>query len=202
MITTLSDLSILKFTYRYLRFLLVLWNSVVLNLPWSLVVDCSTHLSPDSLRLQEPKMMGNQRLQQFMASTSLEEHLCPCGRAFQQDSMLTKHQRTCLKTKKRLFSALERAKEVWKDRKWRWTSSTLTQCSDDLAATQLSLPGLLPTPAAMVVADATESFAEVRDTFDFAVSAERILRVYDIVAYGTWWYASQHDGLATMDSAN
>ena len=72
---------------------------------------------------------------------------------------------------------------MWKNRKRRQTSSTLTQCSDDLAATQLSLPGLLPTPAAMVVPDATESFAEVRDTFDFAVSAERILRVYDIVAY-------------------
>ena len=199
---TLSDLSVLKFMYLYLRFLLILWNSVVLNLPWSLVVDRSAHLSPNSLHLQEPKTMENQCLWQFMALTSSEEYLCPCGHAFQQDSVLTKHQRTCLKTKKCLFSALERAKEVWKDKKQRRTSSTLTQCSDDLAAMQLSLPGLLPTPAVMVVADAMELFAEVRDTFNFVVSAERILRVYDIVAYGTRQYASQHDGLATMDSAN
>ena len=67
---------------------------------------------------------------------------------------------------------------------------------------QLSSPGLLPTPAAMVVADAMELFAEVCDTFDFTVSVERILRVYDIVAYGTQWYAPQHDGPATMDSVN
>ena len=74
---------------------------------------------------------------------------------------------------------------MWKDKKQRQTSSTLTQCSDDLAAMQLSSPGLLPTPAAMVVADAMELFAEVCDTFDFTVSVERILWVYDIVAYGT-----------------
>ena len=42
MITTLSDLSVLKFMYHYLRFLLVLWNSVAPNLLWSLVVDHST----------------------------------------------------------------------------------------------------------------------------------------------------------------
>jgi hypothetical protein len=104
-----------------------------------------------------------------MASTS-SEYLCPCGRAFQQDSALTKHQRTCLKTKKRLSSALEKAKEVWKSKKRRRTSSTLAGCSEELAAAQLSLPGLVPT----VVADATESFAEVRDTFDFAVLLAKI----------------------------
>ena len=172
---------------------------------FAVIIGCRSqhsHLSPNSLRLQEPKVMENQHLQQFMASTSSEEHLCPCGRAFQQDSVLTKHQCTCLKTKKCLFSALERAKEVWKDKKQRQTSSTLTQCSDDLAAMQLSSPGLLPTPAAMVVADAMELFAEVCDTFDFTVSVERILRVYDIVAYGTQWYTPQHDGPATMDSVN
>ena len=87
---------------------------------FAVIIGCRSqhsHLSPNSLRLQEPKVMENQHLQQFMASTSSEEHLCPCGRAFQQDSVLTKHQCTCLKTKKCLFSALERAKEVWKDKK-------------------------------------------------------------------------------------
>ena len=146
MIMTLSDLSVLKFMYRYLRFLFVLWNSVALNLPWSLVVDHSTLIWV-------------------------------------------------------LIHYAYRNQRWWKtsafDSSWYWPLQRSI-----LAAMQLSLPDLLPTPAAMVVADATELFAEVHDTFNFTVSAERILRVYDIVAYGTWWCAPQHDGLVTMDSAN
>ena len=87
---------------------------------FAVIIGCRSqhsHLSPNSLCLQEPKAMENQHLRQFMALISLEEHLCPCGNAIQQDSALTKHQRTCLKTKKCLFSVLERAKEVWKDKK-------------------------------------------------------------------------------------
>ena len=142
----------------------------------------------------------NQRFRQSMMPTSSRDYLCPCGRSFQQDSALTKHQRTCSKTKKRLSSALETAKEVWRDKKRRRTSSTLTGCSEDVAETQL--PGLLPTPA---VADATESFAEVRDTLILLSYWRRLLRACNIVAYGTRWYrrfTSHHDGPATMGSAN
>jgi hypothetical protein len=44
---------------------------------------------------------------------------CLCGRSFSVPSALTKHSRTCGKTKKRLSSALEKAKETWTLRKRR-----------------------------------------------------------------------------------
>lgn len=91
---------------------------------------------------------------------SPEEYPCPCGRTFHQDSALTKHQRTCSKTKKRLSSALEKAKEVWKGAKRRRTSSAMREVSEE-AVPSLPLPGLLPIVAPLV-ADATESSVEVR----------------------------------------
>jgi hypothetical protein len=43
--------------------------------------------------------------------------ICLCGRSFTQQSALSKHQRACQKSKKRLISALDKAKEVWVGRK-------------------------------------------------------------------------------------
>jgi hypothetical protein len=42
---------------------------------------------------------------------------CRCGRSFSQDYALTNHQRTCQKSKKRLSSALAKAKQLWTGRK-------------------------------------------------------------------------------------
>ncbi|KAG1896724.1 uncharacterized protein F5891DRAFT_1192847 [Suillus fuscotomentosus] len=57
---------------------------------------------------------------------------CTCAREFTQESAYTKHQHSCLKGKKRLFSALSKAKELLGSVKWsrtdssgRCTSSTL-----------------------------------------------------------------------------
>ena len=137
--------------------------------------------------------------QQFIAPTS-SEYLCPCGRSFYQDSALTKHQRTCSKTKKRLSSALEKAKEVWRGKKRRRMS--IHGSTEDLTATDLPLPGLLPTPVPVPVADEAEHFMEVCATIKPAVF---ILTTRVIAAYGTGWYqrfASHHDGTMTMDPAN
>src|ERR1700733_13753170 len=38
---------------------------------------------------------------------------CSCGRTFDQPSAYSKHNRTCSKTKKRLSSALQQAREKW-----------------------------------------------------------------------------------------
>jgi hypothetical protein len=42
---------------------------------------------------------------------------CLCGRSFSQLFALSNHQRTCQKSKKRLSSAIEKAKEAWLSRK-------------------------------------------------------------------------------------
>jgi hypothetical protein len=44
---------------------------------------------------------------------------CACGRSFLQPGALTKHRRTCISSKKRLSSALEQAKRLWKGPKRR-----------------------------------------------------------------------------------
>jgi hypothetical protein len=47
-----------------------------------------------------------------------EGHLsCPCGRSFLQHSALSKHQKSCQRSKKRLSFALGKAKEIWTGRK-------------------------------------------------------------------------------------
>jgi hypothetical protein len=44
---------------------------------------------------------------------------CPCGRTFQHPGALKIHQRACNRNKKRLSTALAKAKEVWTCRKRR-----------------------------------------------------------------------------------
>jgi hypothetical protein len=46
---------------------------------------------------------------------------CICGRIFSVPQAYTCHKRSCLKTKKRLSGALEKAKDVWKANKRRKT---------------------------------------------------------------------------------
>jgi hypothetical protein len=45
--------------------------------------------------------------------------VCVCGRTFSVPQAYTCHKRSCQKTKKRLSSALDKAKEVWQSRKCR-----------------------------------------------------------------------------------
>jgi hypothetical protein len=45
--------------------------------------------------------------------------VCICGRTFSLPQAYTCHKRSCQKTKKRLSSALDKAKEVWQARKRR-----------------------------------------------------------------------------------
>lgn len=44
---------------------------------------------------------------------------CLCGRSFTLEYAHSNHQRQCKKTKKRLSSALEKAKEIWNTKKRR-----------------------------------------------------------------------------------
>jgi hypothetical protein len=81
-------------------------------------------------------------------------HACVCGRQFLQPGPLKKHQGACTKSKKRLSSALEKAKQVWTHRKRRRLNAgeTTAQLGEEL------LPGLMPTPTL-----AMEDVTEVRD---------------------------------------
>lgn len=94
-----------------------------------------------------------------LASKS-SECVCPCGHAFLQASALTKHQCTCLKCKKHLSSALEKAQSLWKG-KWRRVLNTVTSASSEdlVAAAQSPLPGLMPTQVLAV--EAIEILVEV-----------------------------------------
>lgn len=44
---------------------------------------------------------------------------CACGRSFSQENSFNKHRRVCQKSKKRLSSALDKAKQLWTGKKRR-----------------------------------------------------------------------------------
>ena len=52
-------------------------------------------------------------MQPFRSNSEVNGQRCSCGRTFDQPSAINKHKRTCSKTKKRLSSALELAREKW-----------------------------------------------------------------------------------------
>lgn len=58
---------------------------------------------------------------------------CLCGREFYQQNTYGKHQRSCKSTKKRLAGALDRAKEIWTQKKQKLDPipSTLTSAVDE-----------------------------------------------------------------------
>jgi|ERR1700722_2734703 len=68
---------------------------------------------------------------------------CICGRTFSLQQAYTYHKRSCQKTKKRLSTALEKAKEAWMVRKRRKTDPN----AEVAAQAPGSPPGLLkPVP--------------------------------------------------------
>lgn len=46
-----------------------------------------------------------------------DKFFCLCGREFYQQNAYGKHQRSCKSTKKRLTGALDKAKEIWAQKK-------------------------------------------------------------------------------------
>lgn len=100
-----------------------------------------------------------------MESVSFTEyHSCACKRTFQQESALTKHQRTCPKTKKRLSSALAKAKEIWNGKKRRRTVGPVGETPD--TTTLPVAPGLIPIPVQEL--NETEFIMEVSVVISFA----------------------------------
>ena len=94
----------------------------------------------------------------------LSESLCVCGRSFLQPSALTNHQRTCQSSKKRLSSALGKAKQLWEGRKRR----RLQTSESDPELNRPRLPaGLVykPNPATLVSSIEVCSF--LLDPIDF-----------------------------------
>ena len=65
---------------------------------------------------------------------------CVCGRSFSLPSAYSKHKRTCGTTKKRLSSALDKAKEMWREKKQRQRDH------GQAIVSQPSSSGLLPLP--------------------------------------------------------
>jgi len=65
--------------------------------------------------------------------------VCVCGRSFSQSNAFSKHKRSCEKSKKRLSSALEKAKHKWTSKKRRRLEPS---------EPNISLPsaGLIPDP--------------------------------------------------------
>lgn len=127
------------------------------------------------------------------------EVVCPCGRAFLQASALTKHQRSCSKCKKRLSSALEKAKSLWNGKRRRvLNTATGASSEDSVAAAQSPLPGLMPT--LVPAAEAIEFSLEVRVTC--AIGWKRMFTTVGPVAHGQYRrFASHIVGTTAMDSA-
>ena len=75
--------------------------------------------------------------------TTMTQLDCVCGRSFIRDSAFTNHQRTCQTSKKRLASALEKAKQLWKGPYKRRRVGSLSFANETLQATA----GLVPHPA-------------------------------------------------------
>jgi hypothetical protein len=62
---------------------------------------------------------------------------CFCGRSFSQQSAFSNHERVCQKSKKRLSSVLEKAKELWSIKKRRRLDP------GEIAVNEHSLAGLI-----------------------------------------------------------
>lgn len=58
-------------------------------------------------------------MQSYNSHQIIYEEKCPCGRIFTQQNALSKHARSCQPSKKRLASALEKAKTTWTAKKRR-----------------------------------------------------------------------------------
>jgi hypothetical protein len=54
-----------------------------------------------------------------------ERLICLCGREFYQDNAYGNHQRSCKRTKKRLSGALEKAKEIFAQKRQKITHVAL-----------------------------------------------------------------------------
>ena len=72
----------------------------------------SSTCPPIHVRVSSPAMVDS-------GSSSYGCHVCSCGRSFSHFGAFSKHQTSCRSTKKRLSSALSKAREVWASRKRR-----------------------------------------------------------------------------------
>jgi len=83
-----------------------------------LILSYHTSLAEDRLSeihkpLWVPYFLPPHTMQPFRPNSEVNGQRCSCGRTFDQPSAINKHKRTCSKTKKRLSSALELAREKW-----------------------------------------------------------------------------------------
>jgi hypothetical protein len=69
---------------------------------------------------------------------------CLCGRTFSQPNAYSNHKCKCSKTKKRLSTALEKAKEKWTGKKRRKLNPPDSESS---ASTSQPMPGLMRAPS-------------------------------------------------------
>jgi hypothetical protein len=72
-----------------------------------------------------------------------EELACACGRIFSQVNALSNHRRRCSKSKKRIFTALSKAKEVWSSNK-RLKQDTPPETEANVNADDAAGPALDP----------------------------------------------------------
>jgi len=72
---------------------------------------------------------------------------CPCGRSFPIQGALTKHQKSCQKTRKRLAGALDTAKTMWTIRKRLRHDSGHQHTALTEGQPSSSMPGLILTPS-------------------------------------------------------
>jgi len=76
--------------------------------------------------------------------------VCVCGRSFLQPGAFTKHNRTCQSSKKRLSSALDKAKQLWKGPKRRRLENNSPEINQPTLATGLVLESPLAPPAVSI----------------------------------------------------
>lgn len=75
-----------------------------------------------------------------MDSPSAWYQVCACGRTFSVLQAYSYHKRSCQKTKKRLASALEKAKEVWEAKKRRKNEEKLATPVEDGCSNRDAVP--------------------------------------------------------------
>ncbi|KIK33405.1 hypothetical protein CY34DRAFT_99660 [Suillus luteus UH-Slu-Lm8-n1] len=92
---------------------------------------------------------------------------CTCTRKFTQENAYTKHQRSCVKGKKRLFSALSKAKELLGSAKWARLDARVSMESSSM---QLHCPQPLSLPSD----HANEALSAESSNIDPALSAGNV----------------------------
>jgi len=117
--------------------------------------------------------------------------VCVCGRSFSKLSAFTNHKRTCQSSKKRLASALDKAKQLWQGSKRRRIQTDTPEVP--------TAPGLVLESSLATAEEVCYFFMSMKiyHSLIARLDSERFCRCSPSRCGGHWY---DHDGTETLDT--